>query len=427
MSKAWVWTRRRSTSAPGDRSRHLRPRDGTGQRTTAFELLFDLVYVFAVTQLSHLVINGQLRADAIARAAFLLVVVWWAWIYTTWMVNWFDPGSATVRAVLSGTALASLLMSAAIPNAFTDHAILFAGAYVLLQVGRNLSAALMLGRHEPLRPVYVRNTAWTAAAGCLWIAGAFVGSSGRIALWGPALAVDLLAPLAGYRTPGLGRSRTEDWDVEGGHFADRFQAFLIIALGESIVVTGATASNRGLSPMVSLALGVAFLVTGALWWLYFDEVADHAQQNIAQSANPGRLARDAYTYLHLPIVAGIIMVAVADDLLISHPDRSLSGAGVVMTVGGPAVYLAGEALVRLRMISSFSPQRLLAVLALALLGWLGHELSALAMSGGVAAILIALTVWDHERFRPRSGPFAWKRLRPAGPTGAERKAGLRGP
>jgi low temperature requirement protein LtrA len=388
------------------RSRHLRPRDGEEQRTTASELFFDLVYVFAVTQLSHLVINGGLRVAAMGRAAFLLVVVWWAWIYTTWMVNWFDPRSVVVRVVLLGVALASLLMSAAIPTALTGHAALFAGAYVALQVGRNLAGMLLLRRGEPLRPLFELVVAWSCASGVLWIAGTLVASSARFALWGPALAVDLIAPWVGFRTPWLGRSRTEDWDVEGGHFADRFQAFLIIALGESIVVTGATASARGLSIEVGFALACAFLITGALWWLYFDEVAEQAQRHIAESEDPGRLARDAYTYLHLPIVAGIIMVAIADDLLIAHPGRRLDAAGVVMMVAGPAVYLLGESLVRVRMTSSLNPQRLLTVIALALLGALGRHLSALALSAGVAAILTGLTVWDQDRIQSVSGALA---------------------
>jgi low temperature requirement protein LtrA len=400
-----------TNTATAEPSPHLRSKDGPSHRTTTFELFFDLVYVFAVTQLSHLVIDGHLSLVSIRRGAFLLIVVWWAWIYTTWMVNWFDPRSTRVRVVLCGVALASLLMSAAIPTAFTSHAVLFASAYVALQVGRNLSAVLMLGRHEPLRPVFERTVAWSCAAGVLWIVGALVSGPNRMALWGPALAVDLLAPLVGYRTPGLGRSRTDDWPVEGGHFADRFQGFIIIALGESIVITGGTASGHGLSARVVVALAVAFLITGALWWLYFDEVAEHSRRNIAESEDPGRLARDAYTYLHAPIVAGIIMVAVADDLLIAHPDQSLTTVGVVMTVAGPAIYLLGEALVRLRMISSFGPQRLLAVVALGVLGVLGAGLSALALSAAVAAILIGLTVWDQERFRPRSGPFAWVTVR----------------
>ncbi|MBV9310392.1 MAG: low temperature requirement protein A [Solirubrobacterales bacterium] len=363
--------------------------------------------MFAVTQLSHLVIDGELSDQSIGRAAFLLVVVWWAWIYTTWMVNWFDPRSVAVRVVLMGVALASLLMSAAIPTAFTSHAALFAGAYVVLQVGRNISAMLLLGGHEPLRPVFERIVVWSCASAILWIAGALVSESDRAAVWGAALAVDLLAPLVGYRTPGLGRSTTADWRVKGGHFADRFQAFIIIALGESIVITGVTASGHGLSLEVALALTLAFVITGALWWLYFDEVAEHSQRNIAESEDPGRLARDAYTYLHLPIVAGIIMTAVADDLVIAHPGHPLRAAGVVITVAGPAVYLLGESLVRVRMTSSLSPQRLVAVLALAVLGVFGHVLPALALSAAVAVALTGLTVWDHERMRPRSGPFAW--------------------
>lgn len=252
---------------------------------------------------------------------------------------------------------------------------------------------------------------WSCASGILWIAGALMESSARFALWGPALAVDLVAPLAAFRTPWLGRSRTGDWDVEGGHFADRFQAFLIIALGESIIVTGATASSRGLSIEVGFALGCAFLVTGALWWLYFDEVAEQAQRNIARSEDPGRLARDAYTYLHLPIVAGIIMVAIADDLLIAHPGRRLAAAGVVMMVAGPALYLLGESLVRLRMISSLNPERLLTAIALGLLGALGRHLPALALSAGVATILAALTVWDHARIVRSGGSGTGRRSR----------------
>jgi low temperature requirement protein LtrA len=419
MGRVLLCQNRRVTVGPrsqteSERSRHLRARDGEEQRTTTFELFFDLVYVFAVTQLSHLVIDGHLRLEAIGRGSFLLLVVWWAWIYTTWMVNWFDPGSVPVRAVLSMVALASLLMSAAIPTAFADHAPLFAGAYVALQVGRNLAAMLLLSQRDPLRPVFQRIVAWSCLSGVLWLTGAFVAAGDRIAVWGPALAIDLLAPLVGYVTPGLGRSQTSDWDVEGGHFADRFQAFIIIALGESIVVTGATAATAGLSARVVLSLAVAFVVTGALWWLYFGEVAEHSQQNIAASEDPGRLARDAYTYLHLPIVVGIIMVAIGDDLLVTAPARALSTAGTVITVAGPAVYLLGEALVRLRMTSSVSPQRLLAVAALGLLGWLGHNLPALALAAAVAAILVGLTIWDHERFRPATGPFAWVTLRRPG-------------
>jgi low temperature requirement protein LtrA len=377
-------------------SRHLRPRDGTEQPTTAVELFFDLVYVFAVTQLSHLVIDGHVSLLSVARAAFLLLVVWWAWIYTTWMVNWFDPRSGAVRLILTGAGLASLLMSAALPKAFESQALLFAGAYVALQVGRNVAAAALLDASHALRRTFERIVAWSLLSGSLWLAGGLLSSSLRPGLWIAALAVDLAAPLSGYWTPRLGRSQTTDWAVEGGHFAERFQAFIIIALGESIVVTGATASARGLSPEVVVSLAVAFLGSGALWWLYFGEVAENSKRDLAESDDPGRLARDAYTYLHLPIVAGIIMVAVGDDLLLADPGAALSAGGVVMLVGGPAMYLAGETLFRVRMIGSVSPKRVLAVAGLAVLAAAGHNLPALALSGAVAALLTGLGLAEYE-------------------------------
>jgi low temperature requirement protein LtrA len=377
-------------------SSHLRPRDGREQPTTSVELLFDLVYVFAVTQLSHLVLNNDLSLVSTGRAAFLLLVVWWAWIYTTWMVNWFDPASGAVRLVLVGATLASLLMSAALPDAFAARAPLFAGAYVALQVGRNAAGMLLLSRDHALRRTFERILVWSLVSGVLWIAGALVDSSLRFALWGPALAVDLAAPLTGYWTPGLGRSLTNDYAIEGGHFAERFQSFIIIALGESIVVTGATASSKGLSGEIVIALTVAFLGTGALWWLYFGEVAEHSRRRLAESEDPGRLARDAYSYLHLPIVAGIIMVAIADDLLIAHPTDTLSAAGIAMTLGGPALYLVGDTLFRVRMIGSASPKRIIAVIALGAVALFGSHVSTLVLSTLVAAILIALGVWEYE-------------------------------
>jgi low temperature requirement protein LtrA len=250
----------------------------------------------------------------------------------------------------------------------------------------------LLVREHHLRRVFERLVAWSCASAVLWIAGAAVGEGARPWIWGAALAIDLLAPLAGYATPGLGRSQTTDWDVEGAHFAERFQSFVIIALGESIVITGATASARGLSPSSVIALAVAFFITGVLFWLYFGEVAENSMSDIAAAEDPGSLARDAYTYLHLPIVAGIIMMAVADDLLVAHPGDHLTTAGVVMATAGPAVYLLGETMVRLRMIGRVSPKRLVCVAALAVLALVGGEMSALALSGCVAVVLAILAI-----------------------------------
>jgi low temperature requirement protein LtrA len=374
--------------------------------------LFDLVYVFAVTQISHLVIAGRLSLLSVGRAAFLLLVIWWAWIYTTWMVNWFDPRHGTVRFVLITASLASLLMAAAIPDAFGHDAALFAIAYTALQLGRNLAAMLLLDRSHVLRRTFERIVVWSSLSSCLWVAGGLGPDSWRFPLWAVALAIDLQAPLVGYWSPWLGRSLTSDWPVEGSHFAERFQGFIIIALGESIVVTGATASARGLSTEIVISLAVAFLATGALWWLYFGEVAEYSRRDLAEAEDPGRLARDAYSYIHLPIVAGIIMLAVADDLLIADPTARLSTAGVVMMAGGPALYLMGDALFRLRMIGSVNPKRVAAVIALGGVGVAGSSLPALALAGIVATVLGALSLWEYE-------PLL-NRLRPAVPRALDR-------
>jgi low temperature requirement protein LtrA len=329
-------------------NRHLRPRDNdAAQATTTVELFFDLVYVFAVTQLSHQIL-GDLSVAGVARAAFLLLIVWWAWIYTTWMANWFDPASPAVRGVLTAVMLGSLLMAAALPEAFGERGLLFAASYVALQVGRNAAAAWLLTRGHRLRDVYGRLVVWSAASGVLWLAGAALDSDQRLMLWIPALALELAAPAAGYWLPGRGRAATTDYDIEGAHFAERCQLFIIIALGESIVVTGATASEAGLTSTVVLCLVIAFVETAALWWLYFGVTAEQARITLRSCEDPGRLARDAYTYLHLPIVAGIIATAVGNDLLIADPHQELRGVGVAMMLGGPALYLLGESLFRWR-------------------------------------------------------------------------------
>jgi low temperature requirement protein LtrA len=213
-------------------------------------------------------------------------------------------------------------------------------------------------------------------------------------LWIPALAVELAAPAAGYWLPGRGRAATTDYDIEGTHFAERCEIFIIIALGESIVVTGATASAAGLSSTVVLCLVVAFVETAALWWLYFGAAAGHARVAIRTSDDPGRLARDAYTYAHLPIIAGIIATAVANHLLIAAPHEAPNGVGVAMILGGPALYLLGESLFGWRITGATNARRLAVAALLILLVPLGGELSALQLSLVVASLLPALAVWE---------------------------------
>jgi low temperature requirement protein LtrA len=357
-------------------------------------LFFDLVYVFAITQLTQLILH-DLTVSAMVRATFLLLVVWWAWICTTWMANWFDPDSPTVGAVLTGVMLASLLMAAAIPRAFGADGVLFAVSFVTLQVGRSAAAAYLLRGDHPLRDVFQRVAAWSVLGGALWLAGSALDGDRRLLVWAPALMVELCAPVAGYWLPGRGRAATTDWDIEGGHFTERCEAFIIIALGESIVLTGAAAAHAGLSATVSLSLSVAFLETAALWWLYFGAATERTRDAMRKCQDPGRLARDAYTYLHVPIVAGIIAVSVGNDLLIAGPDDAVHGVGLAVVLGGPVLFLVGESLFRMRVMGNQANAKRLAVAALLLLLTpVGARVSAVALSSTVAAVLIGLVLWE---------------------------------
>ena len=361
------------------------------QRATTLELFFDLVFVFAITQLSHYLVE-HLDAEGAAKTLFLLLVVWWAWIYTTWMTNWFDPESPVVRSILIAVMLASLFMAIAIPEAFGDRALMFATSYASLQIIRNAFAVLGSPSDWPLRPALKRILIWSLVVGAMWIVGGALGGAALIAIWIVALVLDYAGPYTGYWNPAHGRSETTDWEIESAHFSERFQLFVIIALGESIVVTGLTAAGFEITLARGAAIAVAFLGSAALWWLYFDYVARIAQVRLDKADDIGRLARDAYTYLHIPMIAGIIVTAVGDELVIAHPSERLSGPELATVAGGPALYLLGHVGFRLRMAGSLSWKRLSAALALCVVGAIGAVLPALATAAFALAVLVALIV-----------------------------------
>jgi low temperature requirement protein LtrA len=297
--------------------------------------------------------------------------------------------------VLTGVMLASLLMAAALPDALDGHGLLFASTYVALQVGRNVAAASLLARDHPLRDVFERLVAWSVVSGVLWLGGAALESDQRLLVWIPALALELAAPAVGYWLPGRGRTATASYDIEGGHFAERCEGFILIAIGESLVVTGATAANAGLTPTVVLCLVVAFVETAALWALYFGRPAHHSHLAMSASDDPGRLARDAYTYLHLPILAGIIAVAVGDDLIIAEPDHAVAGVSLAILLGGPALYLLGLTLFHRTITGDVDGKLLAGVAVLCLLAPLAGVLSALALGGIVAVLMAGLAIACH--------------------------------
>jgi low temperature requirement protein LtrA len=388
----------------------LRFRNGE-QRTTRVELFFDLVFVLAVTQLSAL-LASDISLEGAARVTFLLLVVWWAWIYTTWMTNWFDPAHLSVRIVLLVCMLATFLMAIAIPDAFGERAALFAGGYVALQWVRNTFVVLMADRDEPLRTSWLRMWVGSLWVGLLWIAGAVVPDEGaRLAIWIAALVLDYGGPLAGFWAPGLGRTVATEWEIEHGHFVERFELLVMIVLGDSILVVGMTASHLALTPARSAAIVIAFLGTAVLYWLYFDEVADRAAERLARAGpEQGRLARDAFTYLHIPIVAGMLVTAVGNKLVVAHPLEPLHGEELLALVAGPAVYLLGHVAFELRLTRTVPRQRLVAALTVLAITPLGTVLPALVtwtivygLLAAVAALETYARLWGRAEGEGRPG------------------------
>jgi low temperature requirement protein LtrA len=383
-----------------DHVRLLRASDAGKQRVTPLELFFDLVYVFAITQLSHLLLDHPTVGGAL-QTLFLLLVVWWAWQYTTWFTNWFDPDALQVRLTLVAVMLASLVMSVAIPEAFGERGLMFALAYVAIQVGRTAFAVLALGESHPLGGGFRRILCWFAASGVLWVAGALLEGEARYALWLLALAVDYSGPVAGYWTPGLGRSRTEEWTIEGTHFAERCQLIVIIALGESILVTGTAFGEIEASTATVTAFVVAFVGSAALWWTYFARSAHEASDAISRALDPGRMARSAYTYFHLPIIADIIAAAAVDELVLAHPADPGTPASVSLIVGGTALFVTGHGFFVWAASGRVLWSRLVAVLALVALAPVGFAVPALTLAVAAALIVVLLAAFDSVAYRRR--------------------------
>jgi low temperature requirement protein LtrA len=371
---------------------HVRRRrtDEVSQRASTLELFYDLVFVFAITQVSHLLLEHLTWAGA-GQALIVLLAVWWSWNYTTWTTNELDTETIPVRLLLLALMLVSLLMSVAIPDAFGEHALLFAGSYVAIQVGRHAFLTFVAAEPGTIeRERAGRILTWFVAAGVLWIAGALADGSARTALWLGALALDYGAPLVLFWVPGRPRLEGATWDVGTEHFAERFGLFIILALGESIVLIGATTSESDLTPARIVAFVMAFLASAAIWWLYFTSVARLGEHYLKVSENRTVLARDGYTFLHVVFAAGIILAAVGDELVIAHPTEVLPPYEVAAVAAGPAIYLFALTLFGYRLTGTLSKRKLFGTLACVVVGFVGMFSPALVLAGLLIVVLVAV-------------------------------------
>lgn len=378
----------------------LRVRHGhEHSRVTYVELFFDLVFVFAITQLSHTLLE-HLSLGGLLQATLLFMAVWWVWIYTSWVTNWLDPEKTPVRLLLFALMLAGLVLSTSIPQAFDSKGLAFAGAYVFMQLGRSLFMLWALKGHSPANyRNFKRVACWLALSGVFWIAGAFADGEARLGLWVVALALEYVAPSLGFWTPGLGASTTSDWDVEGGHLAERCALFVIIALGESVLVTGATFAKLAWTPVTVAAFAVAFAGSLAMWWIYFNIGAERGSRQIAAADDPGRLARLVYTYLHLPLVAGIVVAAVGDELVLAHPTGHTDVKTAAVLLGGPALYLAGNLLFKRASARYYPLSHLVGLGLLVLLIPVASLASPLAFSGCTTLVLVIVAIWETLSFK----------------------------
>lgn len=320
-----------------------------GSRVGYVELFFDLVFVFAVTQMSHMLIHHT-DGRTLVETLVLGWAVWWLWIDTTWVTNWLDPDKIPVRTVLLALMLLGLLMSSAIPEAFGDKALLFAIPFVLIQLGRTGFTIWAMGRHWPENAVnFQRILVWLAVSGGFWIAGALVEGNERLVLWVVAALIDVVGPRALFWVPFMGPTDPSTWAVNGTHMAERVSLFLIISLGESIIVTGSAFSETEVSVTTVLAFLAAFVSTVLMWLLFFARSERRATEFFAAQENPGMTAQTAYTYVPYLLIIGIVLTAVADELVLAHPlghEGSTDAWTAGLICGATAVYLLGNALFR---------------------------------------------------------------------------------
>lgn len=365
----------------------LRLRDGHHAQVTFEELLFDLVYVFAVTQLSHGLLH-HLTLIGVMETLILWFAVWLGWQYTCWVTNWFNPETPRLRGLIFAIMFPTLLMAASIPEAFGERGLVFALAYMLIQVGRTAFIVLHLPREHSLAPNFRRMLGWVVIAAAFWLSGAFMEGPWRIGLWLVAVLCEYVSPMFGFALPGLGRSHTSDWTIEGAHLAERCQLFVIVALGEALLASGAMlAENKHWDIPVLLGLLATLLGTLTMWLLYFGTTRKDAIHCITGSSDPGRTGA-YFHYVHAILVAGIIAMAVGNDLVMAHPDERMTTAYVATLILGPVIFLFASLLYKREVYRVIAKSHLVGIVLLLALVPIAYTTDLLAVGALTTLVLL---------------------------------------
>lgn len=373
------------TSPPSEQER----RELDEKRVGPLELFFDLVFVFALTQVTKLMSDNS-TWEGLGQGILVLAALWWAWGAYSWLTNYIAADEGKERLLMFAVMGAFLIAALAVPHAFDDDALVFAIAYA---VARWLHIFIFAEANDDVDAgMAIRRLARTAIPGPALLIGAGLVDDGtlRVALWIVALAVDFSGPyvfgVRGFR-------------ISAGHFAERFSLIVIIALGESIVAIGAGLSGE-LDAGIIVAAALGLIIACSLWWAYFDVVAVASERRFrrVEGDELPRIARDSYSYLHLPMIAGIILIALGIKKTVGHVDEPLKTVPAVALFGGIALYYAGHIGFRLRNMGSLNRQRLVAALLSLALIPLAVEVDALIALTGAAALTAGLVGYEALRF-----------------------------
>ena len=391
--------------------------DAEPKRVSPLELFFDLVFVFAITQVTALMADDP-TWGGLARGLLVLAAIWWAWAAYAWLTNEVDPDRPAVRVATFAAMVAMLIASLAAPEAFGDHPLLFALAYLgirLLHIALFAAGTDDVGVRQAVRAL--APPALLAPAGL--VVAASLDGAVRELVWLGVLLADYV--LGGAR--GIG-----GWRLSPGHFVERHGLIVIIALGESIVAigVGAAGSDLGAAELAAAALGV--IVAAALWWTYFDRIAALGERTLERRpAGVARntLARDSFSYLHLAMVAGIVLLALGVKKTLGDVGEDLKAVAALGVAGGVAVYLLAQAAFEARNDHPLDGPRALAAAACVALVPLATVVPALVALAAVAAVCVALVAFEARAAVGRTAPRALPSAVDGGPAARRRRAGGR--
>jgi low temperature requirement protein LtrA len=392
---------------------HVRSVEGD-ERVTPLELFFDLVFVFALTQVTGFLAANE-SGEGLLRGALLFAALWWAWEAYAWLTNTLDPEEGAVRLAVFASTGAMLIVALATPSAFGSEALVFGVAYFLVRA-LHIVLYTIASRGDPeLHRAVFRFAPGAVFGPLLIVIAAFFDGPAELLLWAAALLVDYISPLFG---------RGRGWRISPAHFVERHGLIIIIALGESIVSIGVGAAGLPLDAARITAALLGMVVAATLWWAYFDWVIYVSQARISDATGVQRaaLARDLFSYLHMPMVLGIVLFSFGLHETLPHVDEPLGTLAAISLCGGLALYMASHVAVRLRTGGGWGHGRPIATVVLLVLvpvATIVPALAALALAAGVCATLIAYEAlrypYARSWIRSHRGEFTMEEARRVAP------------